>query len=208
MLVPFHTTDGVIDLAELTLADVAAEAIAGALSKINRFNGRTQQPWSVAVHSLLVEAMCQDETLKGWALLHDAHEAFLGDITTPAFEYICLAGSGTAVTNALHNAKGKLDRVIGAAWECAPRAMNLAIRRADWLALQAEMQVFFNVAPTTRNEDDLIEIAKARQFITQWRDRGWGWARRSWIARAEELADMGLLTLPRPTNPTSTMLAG
>ena len=40
MLVPFHTTAGTIDLANLGPADVTAEVIAGALSKINRFGGR------------------------------------------------------------------------------------------------------------------------------------------------------------------------
>jgi hypothetical protein len=79
-IIPFWTMDGTTDLAALTDADVSAARIADTLSKINRFNGRTRQPWSVAEHSVLVEALCPID-LKGWGLLHDAHEAFIGDIS-------------------------------------------------------------------------------------------------------------------------------
>jgi hypothetical protein len=62
--------------------------IAHALSQINRFNGHASRPYSVAEHSLLVADIVRD-VLKGkaeaqlCALMHDAHEAYCGDMATP-----------------------------------------------------------------------------------------------------------------------------
>lgn len=72
MEIPFHTPSGTVDLVALRPQDCSATIIARALAKINRFNGHTRWAWSVAAHSLLVEALCPTPALKGWALLHDA----------------------------------------------------------------------------------------------------------------------------------------
>lgn len=56
--------------------------IAWGLAHIYRFNGQTHQPISVAQHSINVSYLV-DPRIARAALLHDAAEAFLGDITTP-----------------------------------------------------------------------------------------------------------------------------
>ena len=198
MDIPMHTMGGLIDLANLQPTQMAAEAIADTLSKINRFNGRTAQPWSVASHSLLVEALCPEIDMKGWALLHDAHEAFIGDITIPGLELICAAGTGVAVRNAVKNAKGALDRKIGRAWECAPRSHSVEIRRADWIACEAEMAVFFNAPVEGHSSADRECILRACDLVSELpMGSRWADARDLWISRAETLASMGLLRLPR-----------
>lgn len=201
MNIPFHTVRGTIDLTALEATDVSAEALADTLAKINRFNGRTPQPWSVASHSILVEQLCPHHDLKGWALLHDAHEAFLGDITSPAVELLCVSGTRTAVNHALKNAKGALDRVIGTAWECPPRSASLEIRRADWLALHAETAVFFGTSLDEHVPADREAILRACDLIPELTTHRWQDARDGWILRAAELASMGLLRLPRATAP-------
>lgn len=73
--------------------------IAMALARLNRFTGHTLLSWSVAQHSLLVLRLCEDcaakRRLTGEStehmpphlaralLLHDAHEAYCGDVASP-----------------------------------------------------------------------------------------------------------------------------
>jgi len=51
------------------------------LADINRYNGAALKQISVAAHTLIVCDAAPD-AVKPWALLHDAHEARIGDITT------------------------------------------------------------------------------------------------------------------------------
>jgi hypothetical protein len=48
-----------------------------------RFNGACRRFYSVAEHSVLSADVARDETLARAMLLHDAHEAFLGDVVSP-----------------------------------------------------------------------------------------------------------------------------
>lgn len=61
--------------------------IARALSQINRFNGNTRFPYSVGLHCIMAaEAMMSighTAAARYAALMHDAAEAYVGDISTP-----------------------------------------------------------------------------------------------------------------------------
>ena len=63
------------------------EDIAGALSKICRFGGQIERFYSVAEHSCLCAKVAQDDGLSQdtirAVLLHDAAEAFCGDVVKP-----------------------------------------------------------------------------------------------------------------------------
>lgn len=71
-----------IDLLEPCADDIVIDDIAVALSRINRFTGHTHRPYTVAEHCLAGLEFCA-----AWHrlpyLMHDASEAYLGDVSGP-----------------------------------------------------------------------------------------------------------------------------
>jgi uncharacterized protein len=93
-----QTRDGhAIELLDPDLSKVTIDELAHALARINRFCGhtRTISGYSVAVHSVAV-SMHLPPQYALWGLLHDAHEAFLGDITSPVKMALRELGGGEA----------------------------------------------------------------------------------------------------------------
>ena len=81
--VHIHTYSGIaFDLRDPQLAMVRLEDIVHSLSLMNRFNGAALFPYSVAQHSLHVAELLPPE-LRLEGLLHDAAEAFIGDMVSP-----------------------------------------------------------------------------------------------------------------------------
>ncbi|WP_236217071.1 phosphohydrolase [Pseudomonas rhodesiae] len=70
------------DLLRPTAAMIKPVDIAHALSRLCRFNGHTRAHYSVAQHSLIVASLVPTEH-QLVALLHDAPEAYIGDMTRP-----------------------------------------------------------------------------------------------------------------------------
>lgn len=63
--------------------DIVLEDIAHSLAIVNRWGGHTDVPYSVAQHSVLVASYVDKENAL-WGLLHEASEAYLSDIVSPA----------------------------------------------------------------------------------------------------------------------------
>ena len=76
-------TGQIIELDNPNLDNIYIEDIAVALSNINRFSGHTLRPYSVAEHSYRMSYLTDDKELALAYLMHDAAEAYTGDITTP-----------------------------------------------------------------------------------------------------------------------------
>jgi len=63
---------------EIRLGEICIDDIAHGLALCNRFAGQTRYPISVAQHSVYCSRLCGGSLQ---ALLHDASEAYLGDVT-------------------------------------------------------------------------------------------------------------------------------
>lgn len=64
------------------VGDVCLTDIAHSLSQICRFNGHTRVFYSVAQHSVLASQLIAPQHA-AWGLMHDAAEAYIGDLTRP-----------------------------------------------------------------------------------------------------------------------------
>lgn len=135
-------TGAEVDLRRPTHSSLAATDIAHALAQINRFTGHAARPYSVAEHSLLVCELLEREygvlnpkPLLA-ALLHDAHEAYAGDVSTPAKQAV--GWSWTEFETLLENRVLERWGVLRTAreWASLIKAcdlMALAIERRDLL---------------------------------------------------------------------------
>lgn len=153
-----HTIDLDVDVAE-------------ALARIPRFTGHIRSgPYSVAQHSVVGADLLarESEALAAAFLLHDAHEAYLGDIATPVAYALAQAARGASirlVTTAgcpdagdslligLASLKEGLDRAIhaaaGLAWP-PPPAIRARVKALDAMMLVAEAKRLLPPPPRER----------------------------------------------------------
>ncbi len=135
-------------------SDIRRDDIVAALAKINRFTGHTLEPYSVAQHSLLVADLVtrysDHPDAVRYALLHDAHEAYIGDESTPmkwARVKIERATNG-AGTFAHGQLRGGIDTAIWTAFGLDPSVeVIMAAKQADLLALMVERRDLMNPGP-------------------------------------------------------------
>ena len=73
--------------------DLCIEDIAHALAMTCRYNGHCSEFYSVAQHSCIVSDLCE-ERWKMAGLMHDAAEAYLGDVVSPVKPFCWFEGGG------------------------------------------------------------------------------------------------------------------
>lgn len=72
-----------VDLLNPQPVEIGIEDIAHALARATRFNGRTEKPISIAQHCVLGAGLFAGRVQALAYLLHDAHEAYCGDLARP-----------------------------------------------------------------------------------------------------------------------------
>lgn len=98
-------------------ADVRLADIAAGLAHTCRFGGHCEQFYSVAQHSLFVSREFDESRLQLVALLHDAGEAYLGDVPRPIkAEFDRLERVEAAIREAVWTAFG-VDPPTAGEWE-------------------------------------------------------------------------------------------
>ena len=110
--------------------------IAHALSNQCRFNGHCLEFYSVAQHSILVSRTCEPENAL-WGLLHDAAEAYCGDIVRPL-----------KVDMPLYNdVESRLVDCVVAKFELTPELQPEDVTKADNIALRTEKRDIISNEP-------------------------------------------------------------
>jgi hypothetical protein len=167
-------------------AEPQIEDIAHALAQINRYTGHAARPYSVAEHSLLVCEIVEREFgmnlhVQLLALMHDAHEAYCGDINTPSKDQI---GPGWRAW------ESRWEHLVHSCFALltANSVWHRDVKRADLIALATEKRdlmpdsprpwpVLAGVEPV--GWINLRSIERERMTWEDWRDR--------WLDRYHEL---------------------
>lgn len=161
-------TGKLIDLQKFSPEDVRLPDIAHALSLVNRYTGHTTVPYSVAQHSVLVSRLCTPQEAM-WGLLHDASEAYLGDVARPLK---CLLPQYQTMEEMVQRA---IAKAFGLPWP-----IPSGVKVADNRALMAEKRVLMSV-----QHDWGIEAEPVTNPIVPC---GWEQAKEEFEVRFKEIA--------------------
>ena len=151
---------------------VRLDDIAFALAHVNRFAGHAGG-YSVAEHSVRASWLGKTKRERAYLLLHDAHEAYIGDISSPLKNEI-----GRAAIQAIaRRIDGAVHRRFGLRW---PRSAGVEalVRRADLVMLATERR---HLMPA--GEWDIELPAPLKEAIRPWKV---GFARAVFTAAADD----------------------
>jgi uncharacterized protein len=148
---------------EPRIDDICIEDIAHALGAVNRFNGHTGVPYSVAQHSVLLSRhLAPDGPLIALvALLHDASEAYLGDVPRPLKVSDAFAGYRAV--------EARLQELIYAKYDISevandPHVVKL-LKIADRRMLRTEQA---QLMPPDTHGEDRNDVAVINIIISPW----------------------------------------
>lgn len=131
----FQTVSGrLVDIAAMRPSDVDLQDIAWSLSRQLRYLGHSLRPVSVAEHSLLVAQVvaATHPHLRLQALLHDASEAYVGDLPQPVKRLL------PDYSELEHRVQAAILQGLGVAAPTVEQAV--VIKAADLAVLAAERE--------------------------------------------------------------------
>lgn len=200
--IPIHpawvqtVNSGAVCLVNPKIEQVKFEAIALGLARCARFAGHTIKFYSVAQHLAAgAEAVLRDTGRRDWAaayLLHDAHEAYIGDDTSPKMLALAsvadqLYGSGEIIRRTFRSLKNRLDSVIypaaGILWPLDPETHHI-VKEYDLRMCRTERDLLMTTPP--HPWADVLEQAEPIEGVDLefwWEDRAYS----TWMEMLEEL---------------------
>lgn len=166
------------------------EDIAHHLAQLNRFTGACKRPYSVAEHSLL----CSDIALRGKAsahvqlaaLMHDAHEAYTADLSSPAKRAVNQRSVAAGGTNA---------------WTVFETEHEKAVRSHFGISTA------FTSYRGLLRDIDLRALATERRDLTAWRDlthSGWEILGDGAVLASDRIEPIAWLSLDTPEREAMT----
>lgn len=162
-----------IDPFDLQPDDISIIDIAHALSCVNRFGGHAIRPISVAQHSVEVARLCSPENqLQG--LLHDASEAYLGDVTRWL--------KRSEVFSMYRTLEAYVQAVIFKRYGC-PLEMNQEVVDVDNLMVRFEgWKAYGNGLNVPKGQEEfLIVTPEEVRRVGNWEFWGWGTSKETFL---------------------------
>jgi len=160
-VIPITTYTGKkVDPTNLDPKSVCIEDIAHALACINRFNGHAKIPISVAQHSVDVSNLSTPYRLEG--LLHDAAEAYLGDMT----KWLKSSPGMEEYRNYEEHATNVICKVFG----IDPELPDI-VKWADNLTVRFEHEIAFGMPQSVKGYGQLTKNERLR--LDNWRPMSW-----------------------------------
>jgi hypothetical protein len=181
-------TKKVVNPLALTPKDIDIRDIAHALALINRFVGHTPKPVSVAQHSVYVSRLVEvdlgiDHPVTLQALLHDASEAYLGDVSkwvkaTPAFEsYRDIEDRTQRMIYRKFGLRPKTDYLV-------ENADRLMVCYEGWRSYGPEFHLFKLKLPGYYRPTGVEQ-----EKVGPWKPWIWKWAEESFLQRFHEIQE-------------------
>lgn len=175
---------------DLRKEDIRIEDIAHALALCNRFAGHTRWPVSVAQHSVYVSVLssyrcvhrvyCTHRRVSLQGLLHDAAEAYLGDVTKWLKNTDAMAAYREAEDRALTTILRRFDCGEGA-------ELYHEVERADRLMVRIEGERGFGPDFRIDHPEYLPTNEEERRRVGPWRPWTWRMAERRFLERFKYL---------------------
>ncbi len=159
--------------------EVKIEDIAHALALVNRYNGHSKEPISVAQHSVLVSRAIEPEhAILG--LFHDAHEAYCGDWSRPL--KVCFPPD---VKRFIDNMIYGIDWVVFKKFGVSATAeASASLKRADDAVLATESRSF--MSPLDPGWEK--RLSGIEPFMDSFTPLDWRTSERLFLSRYAELA--------------------
>ena len=149
-------TGRIVDAFDLRVQDINRHDIAIGLANTCRWGGQTRRWFSVAQHSVwaawVADQLCFDGNISTYALLHDAHEAYMGDIIQPNRKRLLVQERGL-VRASFESKESNAFRVILDSFELPypTEAQRALIEICDRVSQLVELDAIF------RGESDWVK---------------------------------------------------
>lgn len=141
-----------INPSQIRIADIAH-----GLANICRYNGQVKEFFSVAQHSIFVSKLVKPKNAL-WGLLHDASEAYLGDLTYP----FKAKEKYKAIGDLYQQIEERILWAVGEHFDLKPKFVPDEVKHCDRLVRAVETKCLFGTGEIVdlTSSDEMIGICK------------------------------------------------